>query len=282
MMANPFDEGPQRNYGSVSGQGGRGFSRESSGSDSEFHRMRNTISHACSEINSQTNELKSLCKKIGGRQDDAELRQRILAVRKAAFENVETTTETFNTLMTRYGRSNDREHTIAIESLQKNFSRIANEFSQAYERIVGRLQENPRPRVTDSVVNTSASDDTIPILEAEQQLHEQDQIHVSYTEQRAEAVENLASEMLHLQDIMNSINNMVVEQGETIDNIEAHVERAAVEVESGRVKLGAAARYKRCNRRLSFCIFLIILAIVIAIIVTILIFTCGVAHACKK
>ena len=102
--------------------------------------------------------------------------------------------------------------------------------------------------------------------------------------------------MMHLQDIMNSINNMVVEQGETVgesstichmslfsinqyfdseyclivqsllllllllyyyyyyyyyylDNIEAHVERAAVEVEAGRIKLGAAARYKVRERR---------------------------------
>lgn len=31
-MANPFDDGPQKNYGSVSGQGGRGFSRDSPGS----------------------------------------------------------------------------------------------------------------------------------------------------------------------------------------------------------------------------------------------------------
>ena len=34
-----------------------------------------------------------------------------------------------------------------------------------------------------------------------------------------------------------------------LDNIEAHVERAAVEVESGRSKLGAAARYKVRNRK---------------------------------
>ena len=98
---------------------------------------------------------------------------------------------------------------------------------------------------------------------------------------------------MHLQDIMNSINNMVVEQGETVgesntlysqrqriyalichffqstnimilnivwlcslyyyyyylDNIESHVERAAVEVEAGRIKLGAAARYKVRERR---------------------------------
>jgi t-SNARE complex subunit (syntaxin) len=234
--------------------------------------MRQQIADACLEISSQTNELKRYCKKIGTRQDDEELRTRIHELRKRAFEKVESTTELFNKLIESNGSTADQGQKIAIDSLRKNFSTTVNEFSQVYENIVNRLQENPRPRVTDSARNSSVNsqeDDKIALLNVEQQQQDQqqDQVHTSYVEQRAEMMGGLANDMVQLHELMTSIQHMVVEQGEQIDHIDQHIEHAAVEVERGKTQLGVAVRYKKCSRRLVLIIVLVVAAVVAVVVI---------------
>lgn len=85
-------------------------------------------------------------------------------------------------------------------------------------------------------------------------------------------MDDLQGDMVQLRDIMGSIQRMVVEHGEVIDDIETHVERAGEEVVRGRSELGSAVRYKRCNRRLTVIITVVVLVIVAVTVIVAVIF----------
>lgn len=251
--------------------------------------MRQRVADSCNEIHNQTNELRRLLRDIGTRRDDYELRAQITELRKTAFAKVESTTELFTQLMQEYGHSADRGQAIAINSLRQTFTQSANEFGRVYEQIVNKLQQNPRPKSVDSA-NLSGelevSDDRVKLInqqggKAEVDFQTDYQLTTaSYNERRVEDMMELQSNMEQLHEIMNSISRMVVGQGEDIQHIEAHVERASSEVDSGNKQLGTAVRYKKCNRRLTFVIVIVVTIIIVVLIVAILIGVCGFAHAC--
>ncbi|EDO44588.1 predicted protein, partial [Nematostella vectensis] len=66
-------------------------------------------------------------------------------------------------------------------------------------------------------------------------------------EERERAIRQLEADIVGVNEIFRDLGNMIHEQGEVIDSIEANVETAAVHVETANVQLDKARGYQVKN-----------------------------------
>ena len=97
-------------------------------------------------------------------------------------------------------------------------------------------------------------------------------------EQRHHDILELEKDILELQEIFRDLAILVDEQGDVIDNIEAHMEAAVHHVHKGEENIVIAKRYKQSSRRKLVIIIVIIVGVVAAIIVAVVV-AIGVAVA---
>ncbi|KAK3094772.1 hypothetical protein FSP39_006030 [Pinctada imbricata] len=85
-------------------------------------------------------------------------------------------------------------------------------------------------------------------LQAQEQIIEDD---LALIQDREERIRQLESDILDVNEIFRDLATMVNEQGETIDSIEANVEKASSHVEAGTQQLSKASEYQVCYESLS-------------------------------
>jgi len=93
---------------------------------------------------------------------------------------------------------------------------------------------------------------------------------INYLENQNEMMRKVQRSAEEIQTLMQEMNNLVLEQGEMLDDIEDHIEETRVQVKAGATQLTTAQQHKIKARKRSVCIFmlcLIILAIVIIVYV---------------
>ena len=88
--------------------------------------------------------------------------------------------------------------------------------------------------------------------------------------EREQRINQLERDMLMINDIMRDVADMVHEQGEVIDDIEANVERTRGHAEQANEQLIQAKRYQAKSRN-KLCIVLVILAVIAAVLVLIIV-----------
>lgn len=94
-------------------------------------------------------------------------------------------------------------------------------------------------------------------------------------EARHEEIRKIEDSVVEVNRLFKEINLLVMEQGETITTIEAHVNEAGVSVEQGNEQLVKAREYQSKARRKKICCIGILIAILLiaAVIITIVIVT---------
>jgi len=88
--------------------------------------------------------------------------------------------------------------------------------------------------------------------------------------EREDAIKEIESTMLEVNEIYKDLSTLVVEQGAALDNIEANMSVADSNVESGAGQLSQASRYQKKARNKA-CICLLGVSIVLAILVVVLV-----------
>lgn len=101
-------------------------------------------------------------------------------------------------------------------------------------------------------------------------LQQELETDASLLEEREQQMRQLEGDIIDINDIFRDLGTMVHDQGDVIDNIEAHVEIAAIGVEKGNKQLRKAVQHKKVSRKLTLAILCVVLVIVIAIIIGIL------------
>lgn len=72
----------------------------------------------------------------------------------------------------------------------------------------------------------------------------EDESAMEEVREREQAIRQLESDILDVNQIFKELATMVHEQGETIDSIEANIEQAHIQVEEGVTQLSQAATYQ--------------------------------------
>jgi t-SNARE complex subunit (syntaxin) len=86
---------------------------------------------------------------------------------------------------------------------------------------------------------------------------------------REQAIRQLESDILDVNQIFKELATMVHEQGEIVDSIEAHVESAQIEVQEGARQLERAQTYQNRARRKQLCIILTCAGVLLACVLII-------------
>lgn len=119
-------------------------------------------------------------------------------------------------------------------------------------------------------------------LARQSQMQPYDENEAAQLDQREGEMRQLENDILDINDIFRDLGTMVHDQGELVDNIETHVETAAVRVESGNKQLEKAVRHKKCSRKLTCCIVCILLSVLVTIIIIVFILLAVFTDVFKK
>ena len=114
-------------------------------------------------------------------------------------------------------------------------------------------------------------DEKASLIEAEQrrkmeQMDQQVMSNDSLIQEREDAIKDIESQMLEVNDIFKDLSVAVQDQGHQLDSIEANMSQAYSSVDDGAQQLEKANRYQKKSRN-KMCCFLLILIIVLAIVV---------------
>lgn len=230
------------------------------------------------QINNGANTIERALKTIGTDRDCKALRDKIHETSLNTNKTAQATTRLIRSANANRG---DRQQRMQLERLTSDFQ----EAVQRFQRLQKQASEKVKSAVTlgthhskplvDIAGDNQGFNDQKPLLETDDrvaQLQAQEVViedDLALLREREERIRQLESDILDVNEIFRDLGAMISEQGEVLNDIEANVERAYSNVDSGNEQLVKAAEYQRKSRK-KMCILLVIF-FVIALIITIIV-----------
>ncbi|XP_074919391.1 t-SNARE domain-containing protein 1 isoform X2 [Chelonoidis abingdonii] len=216
-------------------------------------------------INSNVTSLERTLRSLGTLNDTQELRDGLHATQQETNKTITTSTKAIKQL-SEIIRGSSRQERLQLD-------RLNNQLSDAIQRY-GAVQKKIAERSKALLPSTQRSSKQSPktpfsdLADDEKifnggdgmwQNQSQDQALLSeITEEdleairlREEAIQQIESDMLDVNQIIKDLASMVYEQGDTIDSIEANIETASSNVESANEQLAKASRHQRSRFKMA-------------------------------
>ncbi|KAE8717062.1 SYP121 protein [Hibiscus syriacus] len=175
------------------------------------------------------------------------------------------------------GSSSDRTRTSVVNGLRKklkdsmeSFSGLREKISSEYRETVQRRYftvtgENPDEKTLDRLISTGESESFL-----QKAIQEQGRGRILDTineiQERHDAVKDLEKNLKELHQVFLDMAVLVQAQGEQLDDIESHVNRANSFVRGGTERLQTARNYQK-NTRKCTCYAIILLMVIILFVV---------------
>lgn len=175
------------------------------------------------------------------------------------------------------GSSSDRTRTSVVDGLRKKLYGHMNLFNELREKMSGEYKEtvqrryftvtgeNPDENTLETLISTGESE-TFLKRAIEQQGRGQVMDIIMEIQERHDAVMEIEKNLKELHQVFLDMRVLVESQGEQLDDIESHVQRASSYVDNGRRQLEVARKTQKNTRKWS-CFAIILLLIIIAIVV---------------
>lgn len=226
----------------------------------------------------------------GTRSDSLQLRDRLHEMQQHTnhiAKDTGTYVKDLNRLSASRHSVEPRHQKIQRERLVAEFMKVLNTF-QMFQRMEKEMEKSkPVPSsqpqsaiyspftddVSENTANSGPHATTEEIARGRQQTSLQiDTSDVDYEllREREDALRQLETDIMDVNQIFRDIGMLVHEQGDMIDSIEANVETASVSVEQGVDQLRQARR-SQSKARKKKCILLIVLLVVLAVIITVVV-----------
>ncbi|KAE8661232.1 SYP121 protein [Hibiscus syriacus] len=179
------------------------------------------------------------------------------------------------------GSSSDRTRTSVVNGLRmklkdsmESFSRMRQKISSEYRETVQRRYftvtgENPDDKTLDLLISTGESESFL-----QKAIEEQGRGRILDTineiQERHDAVKDLEKNLRELHQVFLDMAVLVQAQGEQLDDIESHVNRANSYVRGGAEKLQTARNYQKNTRKWTcYAIILLLLIILFVVLFTV-------------
>ncbi|ERN13593.1 hypothetical protein AMTRI_Chr06g177720 [Amborella trichopoda] len=174
------------------------------------------------------------------------------------------------------GSSTDRTRTSVVSGLRKKLRDLMEEFQSLRNTIQGEYRETIERRyftVTGEKPDEAMLDRLVSTGEGENFMRRalqeggRGQILdvISEIQERRDAVKELEKSLVELHQVFMDMSVLVNAQGEQLDNIESHVERANSYVRGGTQQLETARKHQKSTRKWT-CIGIVVLLVILLII----------------
>jgi len=250
--------------------------RSSGTSDQDYEDMLNLIKSHIQQINSTTNRLNKSMTSIGTPRDTTNFRD---SIRDLNAQTNLVIKETKRMLMdVEHKFLSDRSKKNYIDRLQKDFKDACESNAAIQKKVISALKMSLNMAVAaeghmGSYEMTQEEADNEVAVEIYAQLQERAQsveVDAALIAERDERIHQLERDMLMINDIMRDMADMVHEQGDMIDDIEANVERTKYHAVEANENLVKAKRFQ-AKARNKLCIILVILAVIAAVLVLVVV-----------
>jgi len=253
---------------------------QQSGNPDQFQRKAQSIASNIQKISQNVSSMTRMVNQISSSSLDqstnADLRSQLHKITHYTGQLAKDTNEDLKELnkfnLNSAGISDQRQIKLQREKLTAEFSSVLNSF-QTIQRTSAQKEKEILKSNQQHQYNIDPPPG-VPKYQPHQQqlLFEDEQVSQEELEsirQREQAIRQLESDILDVNQIFKELATMVHEQGETVDSIEAHVESAQIQVEEGTTQLGRAAHYQTQARKKQLCILITCVSILIFVILVI-------------
>ncbi|XP_074034458.1 syntaxin 7 [Leptinotarsa decemlineata] len=247
--------------------------------EQDFQKLTQTIGTSIQKISQNVSSMQRMVNQIGTHQDSPELRKQLHSIQHYTQQLVKDTNgyiKDLSTIQPSLSQSEQRQRKMQRERLQDEFTSALNMFQQVQRSTASKEKEQVNkakaqvygePHLA-GYMNKDRQ--LIELQDSRQQLQLQDEADLRSLEEQEQSIRQLESDINDVNQIFKELGALVHEQGETIDSIEASVERTSDFVSQGAQQLREAGTYKNKVRRKKL-ILAIIGAIILIIIIVIII-----------
>ncbi|XP_026571784.1 t-SNARE domain-containing protein 1 [Pseudonaja textilis] len=235
-------------------------------------------------INANVTSLERSLKSLGTENDTAELRDSLHTIQQETNKTITTCTSAIRQLSEGI-RSSSRQERLQLDRLKNQLSDAIQRYGTIQKKIAekskalfpvgqrSKKQQSPKTPFSDLADDEKifGSGDISQLEESQENalLSEITEEDLEVIRQREEALQQIESDMLDVNQIIKDLASMVYEQGDAIDSIEANIETATVNVDSANEHLAKASQHQRRARRVKCCVIsagLVVLLIFIIVL----------------
>ncbi|XP_039381320.1 t-SNARE domain-containing protein 1 isoform X1 [Mauremys reevesii] len=217
-------------------------------------------------INSNVTSLERTLRSLGTSNDTQELRDGLHATQQETNKTITTSTKAIKQL-SEIVRGSSRQERLQLDRLNNQLSDAIQRYGAVQKKIAEKSkallpsgQRSSKQQSPKTPFSDLADDEKIfNGGDGMWQNQSQDQALLSeITEEdleairlREEAIQQIESDMLDVNQIVKDLASMVYEQGDTIDSIEANIETASSNVESANEQLAKASQHQRSRFKMA-------------------------------
>jgi syntaxin 7 len=246
------------------------------------------VSKNISTISSNVSQLEKLSKLIGTTKDSQEIRQQIASLIDSTRNLAKQTAEDLRSISTDSGDWDDRNKgRIVQQKLMKELQSFLQKFQELTKFTAKQERAFPAPAPKQDKqqplipgLGSSRGEFSINISPEDQERQQREiaernrsfqmQSEVEFTssmiQDREKGIKEIEKTMQEVNEIFIDLSNLVVEQGQMIDNIESNIESGLDHTNKGYVEVQKASEYQKSSRN-KMCCLALILMIVLAVII---------------
>ncbi|KXJ12622.1 syntaxin-7 [Exaiptasia diaphana] len=250
------------------------------GKGNEYQRLCDCISKNIQQINSNVTKIQQLVDKIGTSEN---VNIKLETTEKETQRLVKDTNSYLKQLVHLGGEdtTEKQRRKLQRERLTDNFSSALNNY-QKVQRVAAEKERDYVSRARAASMGMGSgqtggynADPSLVDFDRTSgggsasggglQIQSEEELSIEMIEERERAIRQLEADIVGVNEIFRDLANMVHEQGDVIDSIEANVESAAVHVETANVQLEKARDYQKASRKKLCCILIILVVVAGAI-----------------
>lgn len=249
------------------------------GREKDFLKLAQTIGTNIQKISKNVSSMQRMVNQLGTPQDSQELRNQLHQIQHYTQHLAKDTSSSLKELASLPAplvSSEQKQWKMQKERLADEFTTALNTFqttqrhaAQKEKEQVQRVRANSGLR--DPFGESPFSDQLIELQDnsGRQQSQLQEEMNLNMLEEQEQAIRQLESDILDVNQIFKDLGSMVHDQGEVVDSIEANIEKTEVYVGEGASQLRQASSYQN-KVRTKKCILVICLAVVLAVVIGII------------
>ncbi|XP_077127438.1 t-SNARE domain-containing protein 1 isoform X1 [Ranitomeya variabilis] len=214
------------------------------------------------KINANVQSLERQLRSLGTASDTPELRDRLHVTQQETNITITSCTKAIRQL-SEIVRDSTRQDRLQLDRLKSQLSEAVQRYGAVQKKIADKSKSlidsgQKRPKQSPRSPFSDIEDDENIFNGGDEQRPSRDQDVSEITEedldqihQKEEAIKQIESDMLDVNQIMKDLASIVYDQGQDIDSIEANIETASSHVESANRHLAKASQHQRRNFRMA-------------------------------